>query len=255
MLTGAFAGFAAGLLGVGVGLIIVPVLFFIFASHGYEQQYLMQMALTTSLATIVITSISSTRAHHRRGAVLWPLVLLLSPGIILGAALGGVFASSINSDSLRLFFAIFEFAVATNMLVKKQPAPLDKNLGRNAAFSGGIGIGFISTLVGIGGGTMTVPFLHWFNIPMRYAVATSAACGFPIALIGTLSFIVTSYDQSFGNPHSLGYLQYDAFLFVAGSSFLVAPLGAKVAHSVSEKTLRTSFALLLFTLGIIMLNQ
>ncbi len=255
ILTGTFAGFAAGLLGVGGGLIIVPVFFFVFASHGYEQQYLMQMALTTSLATIVITSISSTRAHHRRGAVLWSLVLLLSPGIILGAALGGVFASSINSDSLRLFFAIFEFAVATNMIVKKQPAPLDKKLGMTAAFGGGMSIGFISTLVGIGGGTMTVPFLHWFNISMRNAVATSAACGFPIALIGTLSFIITSYDQSFGNAHSLGYLQYDAFLFVAGSSFLVAPLGAKVAHSISEKALRTSFALLLFTLGIIMLNQ
>ena len=255
MLTGAFAGLAAGLFGVGGGLIIVPVLFFVFASHGYEEQYLMQMALTTSLATIVITSISSTRAHHRRHAVLWPLVLLLSPGIILGAALGGVFASSINSDSLRLFFAFFEFAVATNMLLKKQPAQLDKELGRTTAFSGGMTIGFISTLVGIGGGTMTVPFLNWFNISMRNAVATSAACGFPIALVGTLSFIFTSYDQTFSNNHSLGYLQYDAFLFVAGSSFLVAPLGAMVAHSISEKTLRLSFALLLFSLGLIMLVE
>lgn len=255
MLTGAFAGFVAGLLGVGGGLIIVPVLFFVFASQGYEQQYLMQMALTTSLATIVLTSISSTLAHHRRHAVLWPLVLLLSPGIVLGAALGGVFASSINSDSLRLFFAIFEFTVAANMILKKQPAQRNKKLGRTAAVSGGMTIGFISTLVGIGGGTMTVPFLHWFNISMRNAVASSAACGFPIALIGTLSFIFTSYDKTFSNDHSLGYLQYDAFLFVAASSFLVAPLGAKVAHSISEKTLRLSFALLLFVLGIIMLIE
>jgi len=255
LLTGAFAGFAAGLLGIGGGLIIVPVLFFVFAGSGYESQHLMQMALTTSLATIVTTSISSTWAHLRRQAVLWPLVLLLSPGIILGAALGGVFASSINSDNLRLFFAFFEFAVATNMLLKLQPAQQTKSLHKTAAISGGLTIGFISTIVGIGGGTMTVPFLHWFNISMRNAVATSAACGFPIALVGTLSFIFTSYDLTFSSDHSLGYLQYDAFLFVAGSSFLVAPLGAKVAHSISEKTLRLSFAIILFALGLIMLIQ
>jgi len=253
LLTGAFSGFAAGLLGIGGGLIIVPVLFFIFSSHGYETQYLMQMALTTSLATIVTTSISSTRAHHKKRAVIWSLVLLLSPGIILGAAFGGIFASSINSDNLKIFFALFEFAVATNLLFKKQPASHDKKINRMLAASGGTVIGFISTLAGIGGGTMTVPFLHWFNISMRNAVATSAACGFPIALVGTLSFIYASYGLSTGSSHSIGYLQYDAFIFVAGSSFLVAPLGAKVAHSISEKTLRLSFAFILFTLGLIML--
>lgn len=253
ILTGALAGFAAGLLGIGGGLIIVPVLYFIFSTFGYEHQYLMQMALTTSLATIVITSISSARAHHKKQAVLWPLVFLLSPGIILGAALGGVFASSINSESLRLFFALFEFTIATNLLLKKLPTRHNYKIRKLAATGGGMIIGFISTLVGIGGGTMTVPFLHWFNISMRNAVATSAACGFPIALIGTLSFIVTSYGQQVGSAYSTGYLQYDAFLFVASSSFLAAPLGAKVAHSVSEKTLRLSFATLLYILSTIML--
>lgn len=253
LLTGAFAGFAAGLLGVGGGLIIVPVLFFIFYSHGYETQYLMQMALTTSLATIVITSISSTRAHHKKQAVLWPLVFLLSPGIVLGAAFGGLFASSIDSDNLRLFFAIFEFSVATSLLLKKRPARHDKKINKMLAASGGTVIGFVSALVGIGGGTMTVPFLHWFNISMRNAVATSAACGFPIALVGTLSFIYASYGLSTSSSYSIGYLQYDAFIFVAGSSFLVAPLGASVAHSISEKTLRLTFAFILFTLGLVML--
>lgn len=253
ILTGALAGFAAGLLGIGGGLIIVPVLFFVFSASGYETQHLMQMALATSLATIVITSISSTRAHHRKQAVLWPLVLLLGPGIVIGAALGGIFASSINSDSLKLFFAIFEFTVATSLLLKKQPTRHNKKIKKPVAATGGMIIGFISTLVGIGGGTMTVPFLHWFNISMRNAVATSAACGFPIALFGTLSFIMASYGQTIGSTYSIGYLQYDAFIFVAGSSFLTAPFGAKVAHSISEKTLRLSFALILFTLGSIMI--
>lgn len=255
LLTGAFAGFAAGLLGIGGGLIIVPVLFFIFSAQGYETQHLMQMALTTSLATIITTSISSTRAHHKKHAVLWPLVFLLSPGIIIGAALGGVFASSINSDSLRSFFAFFELAVAINLLLKKQPAQHNTGINKATAVTGGGIIGFISTLVGIGGGTMTVPFLHWFNVSMRNAVATSAACGFPIALIGTLSFIFVSYDHTFSTPYSVGYLKYDAFLFVAASSFLTAPLGARLAHRISEQTLRLSFAFLLFVLAIIMFLQ
>jgi len=253
ILTGALAGFAAGLLGIGGGLIIVPVLYFIFSTFDYDPQYLMQMALTTSLATIAITSISSARAHHKKQAVLWPLVLLLSPGIVLGAALGGIFASSINSESLKLFFALFEFTIATNLLLKKQPARHNNKIRKVTATVGGMTIGFISTLVGIGGGTMTVPFLHWFNISMRKAVATSAACGFPIAMIGTLSFIVTSYGLQPGSAYSTGYLQYDAFIFVAGSSFLAAPFGAKVAHSIPEKTLRLSFAVILYILAIIML--
>lgn len=251
--TGACAGFAAGLLGVGGGLIIVPVLFFIFATQGHETQYLMQMALTTSLATIVFTSISSTRAHHKRQAVLWPVVLLLSPGIIFGAWFGGLFASAINSDNLKSFFSIFEFAVAINLLLKKQPAQHNTAIKKNIAIAGGAVIGFVSTIAGIGGGTMTVPFLHWFNISMRNAVATSAACGFPIALIGTLSYIYASYQLPLDDPFSIGYLQLDALLFIAGSSFLFAPLGAKVAHSISEKTLRLSFSFILFVLGFIML--
>jgi len=255
ILTGACAGFAAGLLGIGGGLIIVPVLFFIFSAQGYETQYLMQMALTTSLATIVVTSISSTRAHHKKQAVLWPLVLLLSPGIIFGAWFGGLFASTINSDSLKSFFAFFEFAIAINLILKKQPAQHNTVIKKTVAAAGGTVIGFVSTLVGIGGGTMTVPFLHWFSISMRNAVATSAACGFPIAFIGTLAYIYASYDLPLSGSYAIGYLQYDAFLFIAGSSFLFAPLGAKVAHSISEKALRLSFSFILFSLGLIMLLQ
>lgn len=251
--TGAIAGFAAGLFGIGGGLIIVPVLYYIFSAQGYEPQHLMQMALTTSLASIVITSISSTRAHHKKHAVLWPIVFSLSPGIILGAALGGVIASAINSEYLKLFFIIFEFSVASNLILKKQTNTHNTEIKNFIAAAGGTIIGFISTTVGIGGGTMTVPFLHWFNVSMKKAVATSAACGFPIALIGTLSFIFSSYDLSVGSVYSIGYLQYTAFLFIAVSSFIFAPLGAKVAHRISENTLRISFAVLLFFLALTML--
>lgn len=253
ILTGAGAGFAAGLFGIGGGLIIVPVLFLVFSAQGHETQYLMQMALATSLATIVITSISSTLAHHKKQAVLWHLVILLSPGIILGAWLGGFFASSTNSDYLKIFFVIFEFTVAINILLKINATQFNTSISKQVAVAGGTIIGFVSTLTGIGGGTMTVPFLHWFNISMRNAIATSAACGFPIALTGLLSYVYASHELSLNNPYSIGYLQLDAFILIAISSFLFAPLGAKVTHSVSEKTLKQSFSVMLFLLGFIML--
>ena len=253
LVTGALSGFAAGLFGIGGGLIIVPVLYYVFSTQGYDQQHLMHMAVATSLATIVVTSSSSTLAHHQKKAVLWPVVLLLVPGVIVGAWFGGIFASALDNKLLSSVFAFFELSVAISLLLKKQSTQHQTSIKRPVATAGGAIIGFISTIVGVAGGTMTVPFLHWFNISMRNAVATSAACGFPIALIGTLSYIYASYDLPLSSSHTIGFLRYDAFAFIAGSSFLFAPLGARVAHSISEKTLRLSFSLLLFILGTVML--
>ena len=252
LFTGAAAGFAAGLLGVGGGLIIVPVLYFIFASQGYPPQLIMHMALATSLASIVITAASSTYAHHKKQAVLWPVFLLLTPGILIGAWSGGLFASSVDSRVLKTFFAVFELLVAVHLLLKKQPAAHSERIGKIAAGTGGLIIGFISSLVGIGGGTMTVPFLHWFNVPMKRAVATSAACGLPIAVAGSLSYIAASYELATGSAN-IGYLNLHALWFIAVASFLFAPIGARVAHSISDRALRLSFSSLLFFLGISML--
>jgi uncharacterized membrane protein YfcA len=252
LLTGAFAGFAAGLFGVGGGLIIVPVLYYIFSTQGYDQQHLMHMAVATSLATIVFTSISSTLAHHKKQAVLWSVVFLLSPGIILGAWFGGIFSSTLDNKILTSIFALFELLVAINLLLKKQPAQHATAIKKIVATMGGIIIGFVSTVVGIAGGTMTVPFLHWFNVSMHKAVATSAACGFPIALIGTLSYIYSGWGLQLSDTPSIGYLQLYALIIIASSSFVFAPLGAKLAHTVSEKTLRLNFSFLLFILSITM---
>jgi len=252
LVTGALSGFAAGLFGVGGGLIIVPVLYYVFSAQGYDQQHLMHMAVATSLAVIVFTSISSTLAHHRKQAVLWSVVLLLVPGIIIGAWFGGVFASTLETRVLSSFFAVFEFFVAVSLLLKKQPAQHQTRIKTSVATVGGSIIGFISTIVGVAGGTMTVPFLHWFNISMHKAVATSAACGFPIALIGTLSYIYTGWGQQLTNSPSIGYLQLYALAIIASSSFIFAPLGAKLTHTVSEKTLRLSFSFILFMLSITM---
>ena len=252
LVTGAFAGFAAGLLGVGGGLIIVPVLFYIFSTQSYDQSHLMHMAVATSLATIVFTSISSTLAHHKKQAVLWPVVFILSPGIVLGAWLGGIFASTLDTKVLTSIFAIFELLVAINLLLQKQSEQHQTNINKITATSGGIIIGFVSTIIGIGGGTMSVPFLHWFNISMRKAVATSAACGFPIALIGASSYIYSGWGITATNTATIGYLQLYALILIAPVSFIFAPLGAKLAHSISEKTLRLSFAFLLSLLSITM---
>lgn len=249
LVTGAFAGLAAGLFGVGGGLIIVPVLFYIFSIQGYEQQHLMHMAVATSLASIVFTSTSSTLAHHKKHAVLWPVVFILTPGIIIGAWFGGIFASALDTKILTSIFAIFELFVAANLLLQKQPEQHQTNIKTIAATTGGTLIGFVSAIVGVGGGTMTVPFLHWFNISMHKAVATSAACGFPIALIATLSYVYSGWGFQPANTATLGYIQLYALIVIATSSFIFAPLGAKLAHSFSEKKLRYSFAFALLLLS------
>jgi uncharacterized membrane protein YfcA len=185
--------------------------------------------------------------------VIWPLVFLLSPGIILGAWSGGFFASNIDTGYLLTIFIIFEFIVASNLLLNIRTKKHKTTINKIVATIGGTIIGMISTIVGIGGGTMTVPFLHWFTIPMRNAVATSAACGFSIALIGSISFIYSSYNLPISGQYAIGYLQYDAFIFISLSSYMFAPLGARVAHNISEKSLRLSFSALLFSLAITML--
>jgi uncharacterized membrane protein YfcA len=252
LVTGAFAGFAAGLFGVGGGLIIVPVLFYVFATQGYDPQHLMHMAIATSLATIMFTSISSTLAHHKKQAVLWPLVFILSPGIIIGSWFGGISASALDTKVLATIFAVFELLVAANLLLQTQLEQHQTNIGKITATAGGTIIGFISSIVGIGGDTMTVPFLHWFNISMQKAVATSAACGFPIALVGTLSYVYSGWGLQLTDTMTIGYLQLYALAVIATSSFIFAPLGAKLAHSISEKILRLSFAFILILLSSMM---
>lgn len=258
-LTGAFAGFSAGLLGIGGGLIIVPVLFYIFSSQAYEPQHLMHMALATSLATIIFTSISSTLAHHKKKAVLWPVVLLLTPGICFGAWLGASFSTQLDTAILKPAFGIFEIFVAALMMnpfqSDRQKSKQHQSLiGYVNGFIGGSFIGTISAIVGIGGGTLTVPFLHWYKINIKNAVATSAACGLPIAVFATASYVYSGRNiMSSTAGYSFGFVQVDAFLIIATSSFIFSPIGAKLAHTVSNQLLKKIFSIFLLLLGIRML--
>jgi uncharacterized membrane protein YfcA len=253
LLTGAIAGLSAGLLGIGGGLIIVPVLFFIFSYQAIPAEHVMHMALATSLATIIVTSLSSASAHHRRNAVLWPIVFNLSPGIVIGAWLGAIFASSLGSDILRPVFGIFELLVAIHLLLNYRPETHSTSISRTTSITGGIVIGFISSIVGIGGGTLTVPFLLWHNISIRKAVASSAACGFPIAVAGTTAYVVSGWDTAGLPAYTLGYVSLSAFAIIIITSMIAAPAGAALAHKLPEKTLRIIFALFLLVLGTRML--
>ncbi len=252
-LTGAFAGFSAGLLGIGGGLIIVPILYFIFSSQNFDAQHLMHMALATSLATIIITSISSTLAHHKKRAVIWSVVLLLSPGICIGAWLGAGFAAQLETTVLKPIFGIFEIFVAFLMYSQYQSKQHQLIIKPVNGFIGGNIIGSVSAIIGIGGGTLTVPFLHWHKINIKNAIATSAACGLPIAVFATASYIYNSWHLTQTQSNMFGFVQLDAFLLIATSSFLFAPLGAKFAHSFSDTLLKKIFSIFLFLLGMKML--
>jgi uncharacterized membrane protein YfcA len=255
LILGGFAGLLAGLLGIGGGLVIVPILAGIFSAQHFPAGILMQLAVGTSLATIVVTSLSSLRAHHQRGGVLWPLVWQLSLGIVFGAWLGAAIAHAIPSQSLARLFGVFELLVAAQMLLGKPPAVHHQVSGRSKNLAAGGIIGTISAILGIGGGTLTVPYLSWHNIPMRQAVGTAAACGLPIALAGTVGFIVTGWQTSHLPDYSSGYVYWPAVAAISVTSMLAAPLGVRLAHTLPQKTLKKIFALFLVALGVLMLSR
>lgn len=250
---GAFAGTLAGLLGIGGGLIIVPVLAGVFYRLEFAPELVMHLAIGTSLATIVLTSLSSVRAHHRRGAVLWPVFLWMAPGIVLGAWLGVVLADQLRSDTLRQVFGVFELAVAGYMWWNRPVAAHRTVPGRSGLNLAGMMIGSISAIVGIGGGTLTVPFLQWCNVLMKNAVATAAAVGLPIAVAGAIGYVIAGWGHPALPEGSSGYLYWPAFLGIVAASMLFAPIGAYWAHRLSAGQLKRFFALFLAALGLWML--
>lgn len=250
---GAIAGVIAGLLGVGGGIVVVPALIWFFTAQGFPQESIMQMALGTSLAAIMFTSVSSLRAHHRRGAVVWPIVKAITPGILVGTFAGSCLAARLPTGFLKGFFVAFLYYVAAQMLLNIKPKAHRQIPGALGMFGAGCGIGAVSSLVGIGGGTMSVPFMIWCNVAMHPAVGTSAAIGFPIALAGTVGYIVNGLSVGNLPPLSLGYISLPALVGVAGVSFLTAPYGARLAHKLPVATLKRCFALFILAMATRML--
>lgn len=250
---GAVSGVLSGLLGIGGGTVIVPILVFIFSSLNFPQPHIMHMALGTSLATIILTSISSARAHHAKQNVHWGVVRRIAPGIVIGTLLGAVLAGQMNTLLLKSIFAVFVLLIATQLLMNFTPAAHRQLPGRlGIALMGGF-IGVISSLVGIGGGSVTVPFLIYCNFNARYAIGTSAAVGLPIAIAGTAGFIITGLAVDNLPEYSVGYLYLPALAGIAIASMFTAPLGAKLAHILPVPVLKRLFALLLYIVGLKML--
>ncbi|MGO4808294.1 sulfite exporter TauE/SafE family protein [Cupriavidus sp. 2MCAB6] len=254
LLLGAFTGFCAGLLGVGGGMLMVPFLTLLFTAMAFPHEAIVHMAIATSMATILFTSLSSVRAHHKRGMVRWKLVLALAPGILIGGMIGGgkVFAA-LKTSWLSLLFAVFVGFSAWQMLRNRKPAPHRQLPGTPGMLGAGGVIGFLSSLVGAGGGFVSVPFMTWCNVPIHNAVATSAALGFPIAVASVIGYVWSGLGQGGLPAGSLGYIYLPALAVIAVASVLTAPLGARTAHRMDVGQLKKVFACLLFSLAAYML--
>jgi uncharacterized membrane protein YfcA len=247
--TGAFAGVLAGLLGVGGGVIIVPLLVFTFTAQHLPEAYILHLALGTSLASIIFTSISSLRAHHRRGAVNWPVVKGISPGILVGTFLGSWVAAQLSTGFLKGFFVVFLYYVATQLLLDIRPKPHRQMPGAGGMFGVGNVIGGVSSLVGIGGGSLSVPFLIWCNLPMHHAVGTSAAIGFPIAVAGAAGYLVNGLPAVGLPSGAVGFIYLPALVGIALASICTAPLGVRLAHSLPVPRLKKVFAVFVLIMG------
>jgi uncharacterized protein len=246
---GAAAGFAAGLLGIGGGMLMVPFITMVLTAKDFPKELIVHMAIATSLATITFTSMSSVRAHHKRGAVAWNIVKLLAPGILVGSWVGPWIGKQMNSTVLAAFFGVFVAVSATQMLLDKKPAPHRDLPKAPGMFGAGGVIGVLSGLVGAGGGFVSVPFMTWCNVPIHTAVATSAALGFPIALAGTLSNVFYGMHTPGLPDGSLGFIYLPALLVISLASVTTAPLGAKTAHSLPVRSLKKVFAVMLYALA------
>jgi uncharacterized membrane protein YfcA len=254
MVTGVFSGLAAGLLGIGGGAIIVPALATSLSLLGYDSDVVQHVAVGTSLAIIIPTGIMSARAHHKRGALDIRTLRLWVPFIIAGTFIGGLMAGLFSGDVLRIVFAIMAFLIAANIVFAWQTRIMGHLNGsglthRISAFV----VGYISALMGIGGGSLSVPTLVAFGASMHAAVGTSAALGVAIALSGTLGFIISGWRESGLPPLSLGYINLVAMVLVAVLAAIFAPFGASLAHKLDQKTLRYVFALFLVAVGLNML--
>jgi uncharacterized membrane protein YfcA len=253
LLLGSVVGVMAGLLGIGGGGIMVPVLTTIFLLQGVAVEKVVHLALGTSMASIIITSLSSLRAHNLKGAIIWKVVKGMVLGILIGTFLATFLASYASTIYLALFFSAFMFYVSVQMFLNKKPQPERELAGNTGLFFSGSGIGAISALVSIGGGSLTVPYLTWQNIDIKKAIGTSAAIGFPISMAGTLGYVLNGWSNTSVENYTFGFVYLPAVLLISATSFFTAPIGVNLAHKLPVAILKKIFAILLIILSLKML--
>src|SRR5450432_2366457 len=246
---GCVVGFLAGLLGIGGGMTIVPLLTLIFTREQFPQDQILHMAIATSTATIVFTSLSSVRAHHAHDAVLWPVFWRLAPGMLVGALVGPQIVSGMSATLLSAVFAVFAGFIATSMLLDRKPKPTRALPGPAGLFGSGVVIGMVARLVGAGGGCLSVPLMTACNVRIRNAVGTSAALGLPIAAAGTVGFIIAGLRQTGLPPYTIGYIYLPGLIAIVAASIIVAPIGARLSHQWPVAHLRRAFACLLYAVA------
>ena len=255
-LLGALAGFLAGLLGIGGGMLMVPFLTWILAGRGVDPDLAVKMGIATAMATIVLTSLSSVRAHSRMTAVRWDIVRAMAPGVVCGGLLaGGVALSAVHGRWLAVLFAVFAAWSAMQLVRDRPPRPGRSLPSAAGLFAAGSGIGFAAGLVGAGGAFLSIPYLGWCNVAMRTAVGTSAAIGFPIALSNTVGYVIGGVGLPMTIPGAWGYLFVPAIVALAITSVTFAPLGAKVAHRIDVRRLKRIFAVLQVALAASMIYR
>jgi uncharacterized membrane protein YfcA len=251
--TGLAVGFFAGLLGIGGGAVMVPILVLVFTAQGLPADHIMHIALGTSMAAIAFTSVSSMRAHHAHGAVDWGIARAIAPGILTGSFFAALVAGVISRRPLALMFTLLVFYAATQILLDLRPKRSRELPGLLGLFAAGAVIGAVASLLAAGGAFLCIPFLAWCRVPLRRAIGTAAAVGLPIALAGTLGYVLQGLRAEDLPSPSLGYVYLPALVLVVATSMLAAPLGARIAHRLPVKRLRIIFALLLYALAVRML--
>lgn len=253
-LLGVFTGLMAGLLGIGGGLIVVPALAYLFTAHGtVPDSHLMQVAVGTSLATILLTSVGSVWSHHKQGAVDWSILRRILVGLVVGSVAGSYFAHYLPSEILKKLFGVIEILIALQMAFGRQPAPHRQLPALPGMTAAGSGIGALSSIMGMGGGAISTPFFVWCNVPIRNAIATSAAIGLPAAIAGTTAYVLTGWDIDTLPDMSLGYVYLPAWLGIGVMSILFAKVGASLTHRLPVPVLKKIFSILLVVLGVKML--
>lgn len=250
---GAFVGFMSGLLGVGGGGILVPVLTLIFSWQAISADNSVHLALGTSLACMIISSTASMRAHAALGAVVWRVAAGMAPGIMLGAFLATQVAASVNPTWVALFFALFMAVVAAQLFLGWRPQPGRAPTTVGGLLAAGAGIGSVSALAAVGGGFLALAYLGYKNVEAKKAIGTTAAIGFPIAITGTVGYLISGWSQTAAYPYTLGFIYVPAFLAVSIASTAAAPLGARLAHNLPEAALKRIFAVVSLVLSVTML--
>lgn len=253
LVIGVTVGFLAGLLGVGGGMVMVPMLVFVFTAKGFPAEHMMHLSLATSMATIVFTSAASVRAHHRHDAVDWAVARAMAPGIVAGALLATLATGFVPTRLLAILFTGFMFYAAVQMFFEVKPTPARQLPGRAGLFGVGAAIGGFSSVLAAGGAFLSIPFLARCNVPLKRAIGTAAANGFPISLAGTAGYVLNGLRAEGLPAGNLGYVYLPALALIVVASMPVAPLGARLAHRLPVRRLRIVFALMLLGLALRML--